>query len=111
MQKHNQHFKTAVFHNKFTLCQIKPNISILKTKFTSLKQYLFRLLTSRNAKETQTDQSMPRIFLLCLKRNDPHKPLKVAAANILFSSVYVIGTTCFDECFSFYVITKRHYFS
>ena len=40
-----------------------------------------------------------------------HKPLKVAAANILFSSVYVIGTTCFDECFSFYVITKRHYFS
>ena len=40
-----------------------------------------------------------------------HKPLKVAAANSLFSSVYVIGTTCFDECFSFYVITKRHYFS
>ena len=40
-----------------------------------------------------------------------HKPLKVAAANILFSSVYVIGTACFDECFSFSVITKRHYFS
>ena len=38
-----------------------------------------------------------------------HKPLKVAAANILFSSVYVIGTACFDECFSFSVITKRHY--
>ena len=40
-----------------------------------------------------------------------HKPLKVAATNSLFSSVYVIGATCFDECFSFYVITKRHYFS
>ena len=40
-----------------------------------------------------------------------HKPLKVAAAKSLFSSVYIIGTTCFDECFSFYVITKRHYFS
>ena len=38
-----------------------------------------------------------------------HEPLEVAAANSLFSSVYVIGTTCFDECFSFYVITKRHY--
>ena len=25
-RKHNQHFKTAVFHSKFTLCQIKPNI-------------------------------------------------------------------------------------
>ena len=40
-----------------------------------------------------------------------HKPLKVAAAKSLFSSVYIIGTTCFGECFSFYVITKRHYFS
>ena len=40
-----------------------------------------------------------------------HKPLKVAAAKTLFSSVYIIGTTCFDECFSFYVITERYYFS
>ena len=40
-----------------------------------------------------------------------HKTLKVVAANSLFSSVYVIGTTCFDECFSFSVITKKHYFS
>ena len=69
--KHNQHFKTAVFHNKFTVRHIKPNIYIQKTKFASLKQYLFRFLTSRNAKKAQTDQSMPRVFLLCLKRNDP----------------------------------------
>ena len=40
-----------------------------------------------------------------------HEPLEMAATNSLFSSVYVIGTTCFDECFSFYVITKRHYSS
>ena len=40
-----------------------------------------------------------------------HKPLKVAAAIILFSCVYVIGTACFGQCFSFSVITKRHYFS
>ena len=39
-----------------------------------------------------------------------HKPLKVATANSLFSSVYVIATTYFDESFSFFVITKRHYF-
>ena len=36
-----------------------------------------------------------------------HKPLKVAAAKSLFSSVYIIGTTCFNECFSFYVVSKR----
>ena len=34
------------------------------------------------------------------------KPLKVAAAKSIFSSVYIIGTTCFDECFSFYVVSK-----
>ena len=34
----------------------------------------------------------------------------MAAAKTLFSSVYFIGTTCFDECFLFYVITVRHYF-
>ena len=28
---------TAVFHNKFTLCHIKPNIYIKKTKFASHK--------------------------------------------------------------------------
>ena len=35
----------------------------------------------------------------------------MAAAKTLFSSVYVIGTICFDEWFLFYVITGRHYFS
>ena len=72
-RKHNQHFKTAVFYNKFTLRHIKPTSSLrhIKTKFASLKQYLFCLLTSRNAKKTQTDQSMSQVFLLCMKRNDP----------------------------------------
>ena len=63
--------------------------------------------TSRNAKKTQTDQSMSRVFL----QEMTHKPLKVASAKSFFSTLYVIGTTCFVECFSFYVITKRHYFS
>ena len=40
-----------------------------------------------------------------------HKPLQVPAAKTFFSSVYVIRTTCFDECFLFYVITGRNYFS
>ena len=50
-------------------------------------------------------------FSYFIWKETTHKPLKVAAAKSLFSSVYIIGTTCFDECFSFYVITKRHYFS
>ena len=50
-------------------------------------------------------------FSYFVRKEATHKPLKVAAANSLFSSVFVTGTICFDECFSFYVITKRHYFS
>ena len=41
-----------------------------------------------------------------------HKPLKVAGAKTLFSSVvYVIGTTCFDEWFLFCETTERHHIS
>ena len=50
-------------------------------------------------------------FSYFIWKKTSHKPLKLAAAKSLFSSVYIIDTTCFDECFSFYVITRRHYFS
>ena len=40
-----------------------------------------------------------------------HKPLKLVAARTLFSSVYVVFTACFDECFLFFVIPERHCFS
>ena len=40
-----------------------------------------------------------------------HKSLKVGPAKTFFSSVCIIGTTCFDERFLFYMITGRHYFS
>ena len=50
-----------------TLWHIRLNISVWKTKFSSLKQYMFDLLFSRYAKKTHTDQSILRSFLLCLK--------------------------------------------
>ena len=33
-----------------------------------------------------------------------YKPLKVTPAKTFFSSLYIIGAICFDECFLFYVI-------
>ena len=48
-------------------------------------------------------------YSVCKER--PRKPLKVAAAKNLFSSVYISDTTCFDECFLFHVTTSGHYFS
>ena len=65
----NLHFLTSNQISTFR----KPNLplSLSLSLSLSLKQYLFRLLTSRNAKKTETDQGMPRVFLLYLKRNDP----------------------------------------
>ena len=60
-RKHSQHFKLlffAILLHFVTLNQIptyrKPNLSH--------KQYLFSLPTSRNAKKTQTDQSISHVF-------------------------------------------------
>ena len=84
-----------------------------KTKFPSHKQFLRGLLFHRNVKRTRADQRMLHFFLFffCIffvETNDNNP--NVTTATNLFSSVYVVGMTCFDECFLFYVITKRQYF-
>ena len=84
-------------------------LKMWKSKFTSNKQYLCCLLFSRNVK-TNIQTKVYYIFLYPLWKETTHKPSNVVAATNLFSSVYVIGITCFDECFSFCVITGRHYF-
>ena len=74
---------------------------------SSIYLVLLPLEMQRRLKQTKIYHT----FSYFVWKETTHKPLKVAAAKSLFSSVYIIGTTCFDECFSFYVITKRHYFS
>ena len=90
----------------FTLWHIRLKIYIWKTTFSSHNQYLFGLIFSRNLKRTCAGQNM----LYSVWKETSYKPLKVAAANKSFPSVYIIDTVCFDECFSFHVITGRHYF-
>ena len=102
-------FKLSICHNKFTLWHIRLKIHIQKNKFISLKLYSFCSLFSVNAKKTHSNRSILHVLLLCLKRNDS-KTSKVATAKKLFSSMYVAGTTFFNECFLFHVITGRHLF-
>ena len=78
---------TAIFQNKFPFSYIRLNICILKTKFTSHKQYLLGLLFSRNAKKTHTDQSMLQAFLACLKRNIS-QTFEISSCKKSFRSVY-----------------------
>ena len=37
------------------------------------------------------------------------KFFKITAAKKSFSSVYIIDTTCLEECFLLHVITERHF--
>ena len=48
-------------------------------------------------------------FTMSEKKNS--QTFKIAAAKSFFSNVYVIDTTCFDECFLFHVSTRSYYFS
>ena len=91
---------------KYILWHIKLKIYMKKSNFTSYKQYLFGLLFSRNAKETHVDQSILQCFVLQgilqniqLWKDRICKPSKEAAAKNLFFNLYVIGTTCFNECY------------
>ena len=106
-RRHNQQSKLH-FQNKFTLQHIRLNIYIWKTKFTSYKQYFFVFLFSRK-KKTDTDQSILQAFYSASKEAS-HKPLKVAAANKSFPSMFIIDITCFDECISLHVITGNSIF-
>lgn len=58
----------------------------------------------------RTDQSILQIFYP-VSRETTDKTLKTAASKKIFSGLYVIGITCFDEYILFYVITGRYYFS
>ena len=86
-------FLKIVFINK---------IKSILSKFTYDTQHLFGLLFSRNTKKTHTDQSILQFFY-SVRMKTTFKPSKIAAAKLLFSSVYVIDTTCPDECFFFHI--------
>ena len=98
-------FETFIFQNKFTLWHIRLNIYIWKIKFTFYKQYLLGHLFSRNAKKYHNSS-----FLTLSEKETYQKPSKVAPTKKYFPSVYTTDTTCFDECFSFHLITGRYYF-
>ena len=105
-QKHNQPFKTAVY--TFSHQTKISTYGKLNLPLTSSIYFVFLPLEmQKRLKHTKVYYALCYFAL----KETTHKPLKVAAAKTLFSSVYVIGTTCFDECFLFYVITGRHYFS
>ena len=85
-RKHNQHFRLLFL--TINLRFVTSNqISTYRKLFFSHKQYLFSLLTHRNAKKNQTDQRITHFFLVCLKRNDPKTFKSSSCKNLIFQCI------------------------
>ena len=91
-------FQTTIFRAKFTFWPIKLNTYMQEIKFTSHKLYLFGLLFSINVKEHSYRPKYTLSFSICPNLNDS-QTFKSSSCKKIFSSVYVIDATCFDECF------------
>ena len=84
-------------------------IYIWKTKFTSYKQY-FLVFPSREMQRRLMQTKVYYKLSLFSLNTSVSQTFKVAAAKTFFPSVFIIDTTCFDECFSFHVITANSIF-
>ena len=85
---------------------------IWKTEFTSYKQY-FLVFPSREMQKRLMQNKVyynTTSFPYPVLKEASHKPLKVAATKKFFPSVFIIDINCFDECFSFHVITTNSIF-
>ena len=78
------------------------NIYILKTIFFLINSIY--LLFSEKRRKIHIDQSIVQVFFL--KMNNSHTS-KSSSCRKTFSSMGVIGKTCFDECFLFQLIIGR----
>ena len=113
-RKHNQPFKMLSF---------KPNSHFGPSNLKSTSRKLNVLLIKRSFECSYHETIIRSYYIsihICKKVGNSffysfwkvttHKFSNAAAAKNVFSSAYVIGTTYFDECFLFHVITGRHYF-
>ena len=98
------------FQNKFTLWHIRLYIYRCKTKCIFYKQYFFCSSLLDKCKEDWCRPKHPTSFPCSVSKEASHKLLKVAAAKKHFPSVFIVDTTCFDEYFSFHVITANSIF-
>ena len=63
------------------------------------------VVSSPKCKEDSYRPKYTTSFFYSVSKETTHKTSKVAATKNFSSSVYVVDTTCFDECFLFHLIT------
>ena len=108
-RKHNQHFKLLFFKINLHFGTSDYACTYGKLNLPPINS-IFLVFSSR---ETQRRLMQTKVYyklFYSVSKEASHKPLKVAAAKKSFPSVFIIDTTCFDECFLFHVITGNSIF-
>ena len=100
-------FWTNIFHDKVTLCYIKLTTS--RKKNLLLINNIYVVLSSLEIQTRPIQIKAYYKFLYSVWEETIHKSSKVETGKKISSSAYVIGTTCFDKCFLFHMITGRHF--
>ena len=108
-RKHNQHFKLLFFKINFHFGTSDYISTDGKLNVLSINS-IFLFFSSRQMQRRlmQTKASY-KLSLFSLKRN-VSQTFKSGSCKIYFPSVLIIDTTCFDEYFSFHVITANSIF-
>ena len=97
-RKHNQSFKLLFF--TINLHFVTSNqIPTFRKRNLPLSSSIYLVFLPLEIQGWLKQTKVYHTYFYFVWKETTHKPLKMAAAKTLFSSVYAIGTTCFDECF------------
>ena len=106
-RKHNQHFKLLFFKINLHFGTSEYISTYGKLDLLPINSiFWFSLL--EKGKEDWCRPKYTTSFPYSVLKEVSHKPLKVAAAKISFPGVFIIDTTCFNELFSFHMITANN---
>ena len=101
-RKHNQHFKLLFFKINFAH----------QTKYLHMKNSIFLVFSSREMQNRLMESPLKtKVYykhFYSVSKEASHTPFKAAKKSL--PNVFIIDTTCFDECFLFYVITGNSIF-
>ena len=108
-RKHNQHFKLLFFKINLHFGTSEYISTYGKLNLLPINSIFWSSLLEK-CKEDWSRPNYTTSFPYPVLKEASYKPLKIAAAKKSFTSVFIIDTTCFVECFSCHVITANSIF-
>ena len=97
-RKHNKYFKLLFFKNNLHFVT-SNQISIYRKQNLSLTSSIYLDFLPLEMQKRLKHNKVYHTFFYFVWKGTTHKSLKPAATKTLFSVMYVLGITCFDNAF------------